>query len=131
MAIFTPAEVQYLQSQRLGRLATVNAKGEPHVIPVAYRFDPQAEVLEIAGRNMAGTRKYRDVRGQGKAAFVVDDWTGPSQARAVEVRGRAAIATVERDGADVEVIRITPRHIVSWGLEGGAYQRSSRRVARA
>src|SRR3954451_3801401 len=39
MSKFTPAEIEYLQSQRLGRLATVNEKGDPHVVPVGFRYN--------------------------------------------------------------------------------------------
>jgi len=31
MSAFTPAEIEYLQGQQLGPLATVNESGEPHV----------------------------------------------------------------------------------------------------
>ncbi len=34
MSHFTPAEIEYLKSQRLGRLATVNQAGEPQLIRV-------------------------------------------------------------------------------------------------
>ena len=38
MGRFTPQEIEYLQSQRLGRLATVNKKGDLHVVPVGFRY---------------------------------------------------------------------------------------------
>ena len=40
MSAFTPAEIAYLQSQRLGRLATIGLDGQPHVVPVAFRYNP-------------------------------------------------------------------------------------------
>ncbi len=36
---FTEAELEYLQSQRLGRLATVNQRGEPQVAAVGFRYN--------------------------------------------------------------------------------------------
>ncbi len=39
MKRFTSAELTYLQSQRLGRLATVNEKGDLHVVPVGFRYN--------------------------------------------------------------------------------------------
>ncbi len=39
MSAFSPKEIEYLQDQRLGRLATVNAGGVPRVVPVAFRVD--------------------------------------------------------------------------------------------
>src|SRR5215208_2424870 len=40
MSKFTDEEVAYLQGQRLGRLATVDAKGDLHVVPVGFRHAP-------------------------------------------------------------------------------------------
>ena len=37
----TDAEIDYLASQRLGRLATVQADGSPQVKPVGLLFNPQ------------------------------------------------------------------------------------------
>ena len=34
MSVFTAAEIAYLQSQRIGRIATVGPDGQPHVVPV-------------------------------------------------------------------------------------------------
>ena len=42
MSAFTDAEIEFVNSQRLGRLATVGAGGMPHVMPVAVFYDPDA-----------------------------------------------------------------------------------------
>jgi hypothetical protein len=59
---------------------------------------------------------------------VVDDVLPPWQPRAVEVRGDAAAleegGKAIREGFDDPIIRITPRRIVSWGLEDGFKARS-------
>ncbi len=39
MSSFTPDEIAYLQGQRLGRLATVGPDGQPHVVPVSFRYN--------------------------------------------------------------------------------------------
>lgn len=57
---FTPAELDYLRSQPLGRLATVDADGAPQVNPVGFRITSSGDVL-IGGLAMAKTRKYRNV----------------------------------------------------------------------
>ena len=44
MSAFTEKEIEYLREQRLGRLATVNARGEPHVVPVAFRYNREADI---------------------------------------------------------------------------------------
>lgn len=47
MSAFTDAEIELLNNQRLGRLATVGADDMPHVVPVAVFYDPDAEALVI------------------------------------------------------------------------------------
>ena len=39
MSAFTDAEISYLKIQRLGRLATVGPDGQPHVVPVGFRYN--------------------------------------------------------------------------------------------
>lgn len=132
MSHFTPAEIEYLKSQRLGRLATVNSKGEPHVVPVSFRYNAELDTIDIGGRNMAPTKKYRDAARQGKVAFVVDDVLPPWQPRGIEIRGRAEISPT--GGQEIvpsfssEIIRIYPVRIIGWGIDGDAYQAQSRTV---
>ena len=43
MSVFSDAEITYLQSQRLARIATAGRDSQPHVVPVSFRynrFDP-------------------------------------------------------------------------------------------
>jgi pyridoxamine 5'-phosphate oxidase family protein len=35
MSVFTDSELEYLAGQRLGRIATVGADGQPHVVPTS------------------------------------------------------------------------------------------------
>ena len=48
MSVFTPAEIAYLQSQRLARIATA-ADGQPHVVPVAFRYNPETDTIDVGG----------------------------------------------------------------------------------
>lgn len=122
-SIFSEAELTYLRSERrLARLATVGADGMPHVTPVGWSYDPDADVIEVSGYSFAATKKYRDVAGTGRAALVVDDVVPPWQPRGIEIRGDAE-ALPEPEPR----IRIHPRRIVSWGLEGDG--RNARTVA--
>jgi pyridoxamine 5'-phosphate oxidase family protein len=128
VSAFSDAELDYLDSQRLGRLATVGTDGMPHVVPVAFRYNPETDSIDIGGHDFAKRKKFRDVERTGVAALVVDDVVPPWQPRAVEVRGQAI--TLETGGKaimerfDDPIIRITPRRIVSWGLEDGFHARS-------
>ena len=123
---FSAAEIAYLTGRRLGRIATVGADGAPHVVPVGMiAHDPGDDAIEVRGRDLAATKKFRDAERRGRAAIVVDDIasTDPWRPRGIEVRGRAeAVREPE------SVIRIHPERIVAWGIEGG---RGARSVATA
>ena len=72
MSAFSHAEIDYLGSQRLGRLATVGEDGVPHVVPVAFRYNPDADTIDIGGHDFAKRKKFRDVKRTGVAALVVE-----------------------------------------------------------
>jgi len=132
MSAFTDMEIEYMNKQRLGRLATVDAEGNPHVVPVAFRYNEDLDAVDIGGHNFAGSKKFRDVGKTGRAAFVVDDVLPPWRVRGVEVRGRAEVRSeggkkIMKDFAG-EMIRIHPRRIVSWGIDSNAFSPNSRSV---
>jgi pyridoxamine 5'-phosphate oxidase family protein len=120
MSRFTPEEIAYLQSQRLGRLATVDAKGDLHVVPVGFRYNSEHDTIDIGGHNFAMSKKYRDARRHGRVAFVVDDILPPWMPRFVEVRG--TVRAEASGGTEIvpnfaaEMLRITPTYIVSFGV---------------
>ena len=58
---FTPNEVEYLNSQRLGRLATVGADGAPHTVPVGFHYNSALGTIDIGGHALQKSRKFRDV----------------------------------------------------------------------
>ena len=134
MSVFTPKEIEYLRGQRLGRLATVDAAGEPHVLPVGFRYNAELDTIDIGGHNLSRSKKFRDVAQNGRAAFVVDDVLPPWQARGIEVRGRAEalVSGGQQVNADFdsELIRITPAKVVAWGIDTDAYRANSRSVGR-
>ncbi len=124
---FTPEEIAYLQSQGLGRLATVGADGQPHVVPVAYRYNPESRTVDVGGQNgFSKRKKWRDAQRNPSVAIVIDDIASrtPWRVRGLEVRGHAELLLTGGDtirpGFDPEMIRITPTHIVSWGLDQAA-----------
>lgn len=139
MSKFTPQEIAYLQSQRLGRLATVDSKGDPHVVPVGFRYNPEQDSIDIGGHNIVPTKKYRDAVSHGRVAFVIDDVTPPWKPRMLEVRG--SVEGLPEGGKAIveafspEILRITPTRIISFGLNSdlvnpgeGKVDYSSRKV---
>lgn len=120
MSRFTPAEITYLQAHRVGRLATVSELGDPHVVPVAYRYHSDEETIDIGGHGLVTSRKYREALRHGRVAFVVDDVSPAGMPRLVEVRGTArALAeggTAINPSNPPDILRITPTYIVSLGV---------------
>ncbi|MFJ8026197.1 PPOX class F420-dependent oxidoreductase [Streptomyces sp. NPDC096311] len=121
MAEFTDAQRAYLSSQRLGRLATVDPKGQPQNNPVMYVFQPDGTLL-IGGHNMGGSKKWRNLKANPKLAFVVDDVVSfsPWRARYLEIRGTAELlegASALSAGFSAETIRIHPEKIFSFGMD--------------
>lgn len=134
MSRFTADEISYLNDQRLGRLATVNAVGQPHVVPVGFRYDPATDTIAIGGHNFAQSKKVRDVQANPRVAFVVDDLAtiDPWRPRGIEIRGEVEVMETAGQrigpGFSDTWLRITPRRIISWGLGSDGRERNSRSV---
>ena len=133
MSVFTPAEIEYLGSQRLCRLATVGSNGQPHVVPVRFSYNAGLDVIELSGSNFGKSKKFRDVLANPLVALVVDDLTPPPvKPRGIEVRGRAEAfftgGDLIRPGADPEYLRVTPTYIVAWGIDGDPYSPAGRKA---
>ena len=119
---FTDAEIGYLASQQLGRLATIQPHGAPQIKPVGFHYNPALGTIDVTGFNMPASQKFRNVSRNGLAAFVVDDIasTDPWRVRFLEIRGTAeAIPAAEGPSGpgDPAVIRIHPTRILSFGIE--------------
>ena len=93
MSVFTPAEITYLQSQRLARVATSGTEGQPHVVPVSFRYNPDEDTIDVGGHNFALRKTYRDVQRNPRVAIVIDDLAtvDPWRPRMIEIRGLADI----------------------------------------
>jgi pyridoxamine 5'-phosphate oxidase family protein len=61
VSVFSDGEIDYLRRQRLGRLATVGQDGMPHVVPVAFRYNPDADSIDVGGHDFAKRKKFGDV----------------------------------------------------------------------
>jgi len=99
--VLSPAELEFLRSQRIGRFATVGPSGWPHVAPVMYAVDDEG-ALEF---DVDGV-KLRNLTAEPRAAIVVDAM-GPK--RGIALQGRARLIAPER-------ARLEPVRKFSWGL---------------
>jgi len=113
----------------LGRLATVNQRGEPQVAAVGFNYNPEFDTIDIEGYNMANSQKFRNIARNGLASFLVDDVLPPWKTRSMEIRGRAqalleggrpniapdaSYASISDARGSSALIRITSRRIIFW-----------------
>ncbi len=61
MSAFTAEEISYLRENKLGRLATADAEGQPHAIPVTYFFNEDEDTIDVGGLDFGAGKKWRDV----------------------------------------------------------------------
>ena len=124
MNAFTDLEIEYMAGQRLGRIATVGADGQPHVVPTSFRYNAEHDAIDVAGMRMSQTKKTRDVERTGRASIVVDDVLPPWQPRMIEVRGTAEVLPAGGkatfgDNFEDTMVRIRPVRIVAFGIDPG------------
>lgn len=118
MSKFTEAELAYLKTQRLGRLATVNQRGEPQVAAVGVYYNSELDTIDIGGRDMENTQKFRNVARNGLASLLIDDVLPPWKTRSFEIRGHAEALYEGGEalgpGFSPGLIRLIPKRIIFW-----------------
>jgi len=121
--MLSQAEVDYLKTQRLARVATASKSGRPEVSPVGFEFDGRyfwigSHSQEIFFR----TRRYRNITGgNSNVSLVVDDLASidPWRPRGIKVAGKAEVTDHVGMFGKGKYLRITPKVTVSWGIEPG------------
>src|SRR5215475_6742033 len=131
-----------VENARVARLATLDSKGRPHVVPVCFAYDGKAlySAVDRKPKRVSPERLVRlqNIRAVPRVALLIDeydeDWT---QLWYVLIRGKANLipnsAHQERARAirrlrakypqyasemladDAPIIRITPERTTSWG----------------
>jgi pyridoxamine 5'-phosphate oxidase family protein len=122
---FKSHEIEYLRRADLGRLATIAPNGTPQNSPVGFTYNEQLGTIDIAGYQMSKSQKYRNIAHNAHVAFVVDDIASrdPWRVRCLEIRGVAEQAeippqhTAVSDHLDTAIIRVTPKRIISFGID--------------
>jgi pyridoxamine 5'-phosphate oxidase family protein len=112
MSVFSDHELAYPAEGRLGRLATVDPAGFPHVVPVGWRHFAGLDRIYIGVRKPEATQKVPE-RGAPRESGVRGRRSSPSMAApdAIMSRGTAKTIPARTSGATTEdaLIRITPR----------------------
>lgn len=119
-------ERNYLNSQPLGRLATLAPDGSPQSRPVGFFLNEALGTIDIGGHNLGHSQKFRNVQRDGRVTLVVDDLASidPWAPRGIEIRGDAEALTdadPPRPGFSTELIRIRPTRVLAWGLDSDAF----------
>lgn len=134
-------EIAFVQSQRVARLATSDADGHPHVVPVCFAFDGSHFYIALDEKpkrvEQRQLRRVRNIEARHEAMLLFDryddDW---SRLGYVQVYGHADLLMPDAPGhaAALRLLReryvqyrsmkleaypmivITPQRIVSWGV---------------
>lgn len=120
MSVFSDDELVYLGEGKLGRLATIDPNGLPHVVPLGWTYNPATDTIDVGGRDFARTAKFRNVERNPNVALVIDEILPPFRPRAVLIRGRgeALDGAIGAEGKPTgPIIRITATQVISWGLD--------------
>jgi pyridoxamine 5'-phosphate oxidase family protein len=118
----TDAERRFLSNQPRGHLATIGPDGTPQVKPLGFTYNAALGTIDIAGFNMAGSAKYRNIQANPRVALVVDEMTEASMegAHFLEIRGTAEAVT-GRASADghlaAEIIRVRSRRVIAYNVD--------------
>jgi PPOX class probable F420-dependent enzyme len=102
--------LEFLSARRVGHLATADAAGHPHVVPVVFATDGQRIYLPLDDKPKRvpaeGLRRVRNLRARPEATLLVDryddDW---SRLRYVLIHASAAIIE-PGDSGHAEAIRL-------------------------
>ena len=122
---FRPHEIEFLHGTTLGRLATIQPNGTLQNSPVGFSYNETLGTIDIFGFHMSKSQKYRNIASNPTVAFVVDDIfsVDPWRVRCLEIRGTAEQAEIPPshgaagDELDTAIIRLTPRRIISFGID--------------
>jgi PPOX class probable F420-dependent enzyme len=134
----TPEQATRLSETPVGHLATADANGRPHVIPVCFAYDGQYiySVLDAKPKrgSLTGLRRVRNILANPQVSLVIDhydeDWT---RLWYLLVQGRAELIESGAEPADAvsllrskypqyrkmdldgnPVIKITPERATGW-----------------
>ena len=132
------SQARFLTESRTGHLATADAQGVPHVIPVCFVFDGHViySVLDQKPKRAPFSRlkRVRNIQANPQVALVVDhydeDWrklryilvhgtaqlieNGPDQEQAVNLLRAKYPQYRSMDIEENPVIKITPSRAISW-----------------
>ena len=143
MPPLTESQARFLVAARVGRLATADSDGRPHVIPVCFAFDGEVIYIVLDQKpksvELTRLRRVRNILSNPQASLVVDhydeDWLelryvlvschadlldgeGEEEARAVSMLRGKYQQYREMDLGGNPVIKLTPQRFSAWSFSG-------------
>jgi len=128
-------QIEFLNKQTVGRVATISKKGELHVVPVCYVFDESS----IYFATDYGAKKVRNLKENREVSIIIDqyfeDW---SKLKGILIQGEAELLdkgpefAKERDllhkkypqysempikQGECLIVKIRPSHVSRWGFK--------------
>ena len=131
-----------LEESRVARLATLDAAGEPHIVPICYGYDGRVfySAVDLKPKRVAPEKlaRLQHIKARPQVALLIDQYDEEwSRLWYILVRGTAKLIptsapreraqAIRRLGAkysqyaagmlpdDAPIIQITPKRIISWG----------------
>lgn len=139
--ILSQNEIDYLNTQRIARIATVSIISDrpiqPDVVPVGFDFD--GEYIYVSGMNILKSTKYKNILKNRNVAVVIADLktVDPWDPRGIRIYGDADVVT-RRGGymdpsghSEHTYIRIRPIKKWSWGIDEPVFTDGKFNVKRA
>ena len=138
----SPEALAFIRSQRIARLATADASGQPHVVPICFAYDGERffSAIDQKPKSAAPLRlkRIRNILANENVALVLDryreQWdrlaylmvqgsarvveSGPEQERAIALLREKYPQYLAMALESALVIEITPRRFIQWGAVG-------------
>lgn len=113
--MFQEQERQYVETARVGRLATADAEGHPHVVPVCFALVDEGIVTPIDEKPQRvppdSLRRSKDISANPRVALIVDHYTDDwSQLGWVQVRGTATRCLPDNDPHTAGVMALRAKY---------------------
>jgi PPOX class probable F420-dependent enzyme len=138
--LLTETEIAFVHAQKVARLATADADGHPHIVPVCYAFDGSRFYTPLDEKpkrvDESKLRRVRNIEARHEASLLIDqyddDWSrlgyvlvygpagllqsgDPLHAQALALLRERYFQYKTMELEKHPVIMITPHSVTSWG----------------
>jgi len=105
----TEWEANFIASHRVARLATIDAQGQPHIVPIVYAFDGDRLYTPVDAKPKRVSpfqlQRVRNIQANPSVGVLIDEYSEDWRRLAwVQVRGRAV--TVQEGPQHAAAVRL-------------------------